>query len=189
MYPASTEFGLDKFWDLPYPYVLLAVHYGMKHYRKERHYDELGIAQLTAITINAQRQKSSDPVASLMDYCFWKDREADGDIPDSYYGSAAMYLIDEGLYPAWALFCFKQLKDSADPDYTPGFPALIADDAMLLHPVRTGKSWTGLLIAQESAGEQVRTFWDVEGNPIDLKVPKVRTKVIAEEGMELEVVS
>ena len=125
LYPASTEFTLDKYWDLPYPYVLLAIHHGMQHYKKERHYNELGIAQLTAVTLNAQRQKASDPIADFMDYCFWKDRTADGDIPDSYYGSAAMYLINAGLYPAWALFCFKQLKDCADADYTPTFPTSI----------------------------------------------------------------
>ena len=87
--------------------------------------------------------------------------------------------------PQWALFCFRELKETADFGYTPAYPALIAKDCLLLHPTRSGSDWTGMMIACESAGGQVREFKDVNGKAFTLKVPPVHTKFVAEEGVIL----
>ena len=77
------------------------------------------------------------------------------------------------------------MSSGASNDYIPEKVALIAGDAILLHPRRVGKAFEGLLIAQESASDQVRTFLSTEGETIRLRVPYIDTKVIAREGETL----
>lgn len=169
--------------------MILALTKGMEAYRLEKHYGELGTAQIASILVNQNRSKASDPVAKLKEFCFFDDRTETGEIPKSYYGSAMVELAERGVLPQWALFCFKQLKEAADPDYRPAYPALIAEDCILLHPERKGDGWTGLMIAAESAGGKVRDFRDVNGTHISLRVPPVKTKFVAEEDVTLEMVS
>ena len=65
-------------------------------------------------------------------------------------------------------------------------PALIAEDALLLHPQKVGpNSYEGLLIALESASEKARVFSDGEGQAVTLTLPYVKTKMIAEEDVVL----
>ena len=87
--------------------------------------------------------------------------------------------------PTWALFCFNGLVAGADKSYEPETCAFIAEDAMLLHPMSTSEGWLGLLIAQESASGERRTFMDDHGQSFELTVPNIYTKVIAEEGVTL----
>ena len=95
-------------------------------------------------------------------------------------------LAKKGLLPPWALFCFKEVTANADPEYQPRILALVAEDAILIHPVRHETGYKGLLIALESASSSVRTMRNPEtGETFDLKVPPVHTKVIAEEGARL----
>ena len=90
-----------------------------------------------------------------------------------------------GTFPSWALFCFKQLSDMADPSYVPGVAGFVSEDAVLLHPTKVDGGYKGLLIARESAGNQRRDFVDDKGLTISLTVPPVRTKTIAEEDITL----
>ena len=94
-------------------------------------------------------------------------------------------LIKAGKCPPWALFCYKELSVSADPGYTPKNPALIADGAMLLHPMQTEDGYKGFLIATEAASGRKMAFHDLEGRTVVLNVPTVYTKVIAEEDVVL----
>ena len=71
---------------------------------------------------------------------------------------------------------------SASEGYIPEKVALIADDAILLHPRKKGKTYEGLLVAQESASDQVRVFRSTEGEEIKLRVPFIDTKLVAREG-------
>lgn len=153
---------------------------------QERHFSELGTAQISSILANQQRQKNSDKVYNILDFCFFQDRREAGNIPESYYGSAALTAVAKGLMPAWALFCFKELREAADSGYTPTYPILIAEDCVLLHPVRTQDGWIGLMIAKESAGDAVRVFRDVHGAECTLRIPSVGTKIVAEEGVTLK---
>ena len=96
-----------------------------------------------------------------------------------------MKLIKDKKLPPWALFCFKDLSSAENKAYVPKNCALIAEDAMLLHPMKTPLGWTGLLIAKESASNQVRDFVDSHGEIIRLTVPHIYTKVVAEEDVTL----
>ena len=143
-------------------------------------------AQLTALTANMNRDTKKTPKPyHLDDFCLYRDREGH-ELPDSAYGSAAMLLLKQKRMPPWALFCYKALANSADKDYVPNKAALVAEDVILLHPVLQGTSYTGMMIALESASEQRRVFTDDEGHQIALTVPFVDTKVVAQEGATLE---
>lgn len=132
---------------------------------------------------NRDPKKGKAPVYT--DFCFYKPTK-DGDKPDSAYGSAYMSLIKGKKLPSWALFCYHDLAPTAVDGYDPSECALIAEDAILLHPVKVGrKSYQGLLLAKESASEKTRSFVNDRGDTISLTVPHVGTKFIGQEGVIL----
>lgn len=94
-------------------------------------------------------------------------------------------MVKEDRFPSWALFCFKQLSEIADTSYVPSVTGFVSKDALLLHPVKEEDGYKGLLIAQESAGNQIRDFVDSKGNKFSLLIPCVKSKVIAEEDVTL----
>ena len=94
-------------------------------------------------------------------------------------------MVKEDRFPSWALFCFKELSEIADNSYVPSVTGFVSKDALLLHPVKTEDGYKGLLIAQESAGNQTRDFVDSKGNKFSFLVPPVKSKVIAEEDVIL----
>lgn len=129
---------------------------------------------------NRDRKKKAEPY-SYLDFSFYKPRNNE-DSPEGYYGASYLDLLRRRLLPSWALFCYQAMSDAADPSYVPGEPALIADDVILLHPTKKGNGYEGLLIALESAGDQVRTFVSTKGVEVVLRVPYVETKAVAREG-------
>ncbi len=136
---------------------------------------------LSSLQANQNRDKKKTPKPySYLDFSFYKP-PADDDGPSGHYGSAYKELIRLKLMPSWALFCYKEIASSAAPDYVPGEPALISSDAILLHPEFKDGGYHGLLIALESAGDQVRTFVSTKGVEVDLRVPYIETKVVAME--------
>lgn len=147
--------------------------------------EELPIANLASLHANSNRdpKRKSKPY-SFKDFMFYSDNES-GELPSGRYGSAAIALVRERKFPDWALFCFPQLKSGADPDSVPSILAFIAEDAILLAPIKTQSGWSGLLIARESASEKTRQFKDDNGNVHKLTLPFVETKVIAREGITL----
>lgn len=128
---------------------------------------------------NRDRKKQSQPY-SYLDFSFYKPQDA-GETPDGHNGAAYLELLRLRLLPSWALFCYKELASSASPGYVPGEPALIAEDAILLHPERRPGGYTGLLIAMESASDQTRRFVTTKGAEVVLRVPYIETKFVARE--------
>ena len=146
------------------------------------HDQERPVAMLSSIYANSQRDtKKSQKPYSYLDFSFYKPVNTE-EVPQSHYGSAYSELIKAGKMPPWALFCFKSLMASVEEGYVPAEPAFIAEDAMLLHPEKVQGGYKGLLIAKESAGDKRRAFTASNGQVINLTVPFVRTKVIADEG-------
>lgn len=121
----------------------------------------------------------------MEDFCLYKPIQSE-DIPDYYYGSAAIQALERGLLPNWALFCYKALAQSASDSYRPNNAIMYATDAILLHPMKgPGGTWTGMMIAQESASLTPRMFTTESGDHIWLRMPRIPTKVVAEEGITL----
>jgi len=159
-----------------------AVKNGLKEYRQKLHDYERPIALMSSIYVNSQKDpKKRDKPNTYLDFSFYRPLQ-DGDAPSGYNGSAYMELIRRKQLPYWALFCYKSLSASAVEGYVPDNVALLAEDAILLHPKRTGSNYKGLLIALESASDQMRVFRTTEGSEIALRVPYIDTKVVAREG-------
>jgi len=174
-----------KFWEQPYHYILFAAEKVHENRRQELHLQELPIAQVSSILANQARDpKKRQKPFSATDFCFFAPL-VNEDLPKGRFGAAALRLIKDNRYPSWALFCYNQLISSATKGYEPEMPALLASDAILLHPIKAKDGYTGMLIAQESASEQFREFSDYNGETVRLFVPKVHTKVIAEEDATL----
>mgnify|MGYP005992693167 CR=1 FL=1 len=186
MFPGNNEFSMGNYGDLSYGYVLNAVAHGMQMDQVEMYHRELPVAQLTSMTANQNRNPKKTPQPYTADsFSFFKPRHLEN-LPAGYYGSAAVAMVKAGTYPAWALFCFKELHSIADPSYVPGLAALVSEDAILLHPIKEGDGYKGMLIAREAAGNSMVAFEGSNGLIVNLYVPEVKTKVIAEEDVTLQ---
>lgn len=182
IYPGDSEFSLENYSSLPWAYVASAVSRGMAERHKHLHDYERPVALQSSMVANQNRDpKKQQQAYTYLDFSFYKP-VGDGETPQEYNGSAYMELIRSKRMPHWALFCFKSFSGSAAEGYVPDEAGFVAEDAILVHPERTAGGWKGLLIAQESAGDQYRIFTDSKGNALKLRVPYVDTKVIAREG-------
>lgn len=163
----------------------MAYIHGTDLYRERLHDSERPTAMVSSILANQNRDpKKSKKAPSWEDFSFYRPRNGTSSV--SYvYGSAMLEMAKKRQLPSWALFCFKEVTATASAAYTPSLCAFVAEDAMLLHPVKVGNGWEGMLIALESASEQQRTFVDDEGTKLVLRVPHVHTKVICQEDVIL----
>lgn len=164
---------------------MLAIRRGWQSRRKSLNEQELPSALLASMMANQNRDpKKQKKGFTYKDFQFYADTQNE-DRPSARYGSAAIELVKADKFPAWALFCFPQLKESADPSVMPARLAFFAEDAMLLAPIQVKTGWAGLLIARESASECTRIFKDEEGNEFRLTLPYIETKIVAREGVTL----
>lgn len=185
MFPGDPDFTWEHFSSLPYPYVVSAFVRGSALYRERLHDNERPTAMVSALLANQNRDpKKTKKPYNWEDYSFYRAKQG-GQTANYVYGSAMLEMAKRRTLPPWALFCFKEVTESASRDYVPQNCALVAQDAMLLHPVRSGNGWEGMLIALESASEQQRCFTADDGTKIRLTVPHVHTKAIAEEDVIL----
>jgi|DEB0MinimDraft_4_1074332.scaffolds.fasta_scaffold09578_4 hypothetical protein len=182
-FPGDPEYSWDRFYQLPYEYVLRGYHKMLDLRRTELHELELPVALNTAVYANSQRDpKSSKKPASPLDFAMFKPLEGQG--PAGYYAACYVHMIKAKELPGWALFCYKDVAPSAR-GRVGGQYALFAHDAILVGPRKTEAGYKGFLIALESASGEVRTFSDPAGNFYDLTLPEIPTKVIAEEDVTL----
>jgi len=143
------------------------------------------VAMVSALLANQNRDpKKNKKPPGWEDFSFYKPRLG-GNSANYVYGSAMLEMAKRRTLPSWALFCFKEVTETASSAYTPTMCAFVAEDAMLLHPVRKGEGWEGMLIAMESASEQPRVFVDDDGNRHHLHVPYIHTKAVAQEDVVL----
>jgi len=165
--------------------VILAITRGSESYQGRLHDAERPIALVSTMIASQNRDPKKGKGPTYTDFCFYKPMTG-ANRPDYVYGSAYMTLIDQKRMPQWALTFFASFKGSANAEYVPVDVALVADDAILLHPEHKGNGrYEGLLLALESASEQPRQFVDDQGQRIVLMLPKVDTKVIAEDEVTL----
>ena len=173
---------------MPYEYVLQAIRKLAEQKHKDLHNAERPTALLTSIFVNSKRDRKKQPKpVEYMDFCFYaqadKTQNAGGQ-----NGAAMLELIRLRKNPSWSLFCYKAITANADKMFTGQIVALVGEDAMLLNPVKSGKSYTGLLIALESASEKVQKFTSPCGIEVSMRVPHIETKVVAREGERLTVI-
>jgi len=180
-FPGDSDFSLENYADLPYNFVIKSIKALQAIKRKELFNYEIPIANIAAMQANFKRDpKKNKKAYTYKDFCFFSSRE-DSDAPAVRYGSAAVQLAIQGRFPHWGLFVFSDLKKASNPNVIPEMLALVAEDAMLLAPIKTEYGWLGFLIAMESASDSVRTFVDDNGNEYSLSVPVIETKIVARE--------
>jgi hypothetical protein len=164
---------------LPYDYIVTAVRNLFKLRQRKLHEYERPIALLASQTaeINRNRKKRKKPY-TIDEFYLYKEK-GDQDLPSSRYGAAAKRLIEMGVFPVWALFIYKDLISQADDSLPPEDLALVAEDAIILAPTYEGFECHGMLIAMESASDQIRRFSTVHGDFIELRMPTLNAKVSA----------
>jgi hypothetical protein len=133
---------------LPYPYVVTAYIRGSDLYRERMHDQERPTAMVSALLANSQLS-------------FYKPRNG-GSTANYVYGSAMLEMAKKRRLPGWALFCFKEVVETASAAYVPAMCAFVAE-----------------------ASEQERVFVDDSGAKHVLRVPHVHTKVICQEDVIL----
>lgn len=184
-YPGDPDFTWENYSSLPYCYAIVAYVRGSALYREHMHDAERPVAMVSSILANQNRDpKKQKKALEWTDFAFYKPRIG-ADTVSYVYGSSMLKLVKQGKLPSWALFCFKELTATASEAYEPACAALVAEDALLLHPTQDGDGWAGMLIAQESAGDQERVFTGEDGTVVKLKVPHVYTKFVCQEGVTL----
>lgn len=182
-FPGDPEYSCDRFYQLPYEYVLNGFWVMQKLHMNELHEQELPIALNTSVYANSQRDpKSNKKPYSPYDFTFYRPQETEG--PAGYYAACYVQALELKRLPSWALFCYKDVAPGAVGEAGPVY-ALFAEDAILIGPQKTELGTKGFLIAQESASEQVRNFVDPYGEICALTVPLIETKVIAKEDVIL----
>ena len=110
-------------------------------------------------------------------------------LPEPKYGAATMALIERGLFPAWALFAYGDLKARAADALAPEFLCIQCEDAILLAPDIEGFTASGMLIASRAASEQVRLMESPCGKRFTVRMPRIESKFEAIEEAELRVLS
>lgn len=144
---------------------------------------ELPVAQLTSLMANVNRdaKKQRKPYA-MEDFCFFIDREALK--PEAQAASAYRRLLDDGLLPPWALFCFADFKDATASKRPSAEVAILGDGWILLAPIEIDGGFQGLLVAEQRvAGQTLQgAFMDEQ---VEVELPAFQEFVLAKAGVHL----
>lgn len=155
LWPGDPQFSTETFGGLPSTYVLQAIKHGQELRRRELHEAEIGVANLTALTANLNRDpKKTKTPFKASDFCFFANATEKND-PDEINASAYFELIEKKLLPSWALFVFSEMKKMKSSIPAPDPVAAIGDGFILLAPRPVNGGMEGLLIAQRRASGQV----------------------------------
>lgn len=168
--------------------MLDAYSHGKRYQSRSLHHNEAPIALLSSLIANANRDPKKRKEPFKMNDFFLFEPKDDKNIPTAVYGSAAMALAERGALPSWALFVFKDLKESADGT-PPSLLAYLCDDAMILAPVHTGYSVRGMIIAKYKASGQRRMMTSPCGRSVYVEIPAGNGQVFAKEDVELTLIN
>ena len=187
-FPGDKEFLLENYWMLPYTYVLEAINELNKLIIEELHSYERPISMLAYqnAEINRDRKKQRTPY-KLDDFYFYRNEEQ-ANLPEPKYGAATLALISKGMFPGWALFVYKDLKQRAGDALPPEVLCVQCEDAIILAPSIEEMSITGLLIAGETASDKPRTLVSPCGLEVEVIMPKLSGKFQALEDAELRLI-
>lgn len=106
------------------------------------------------IAVNTTESKDIPPIEDLF---LFRQRQP-GELPPAAAGAAMLALVELDQCPSFALAFYESLAAAGRDQTAPPRLALIAKDAILLAPMPCHGSWSGFLIADCSAANQVREF-------------------------------
>lgn len=133
---------------------------------------------------NRDPKKQKRPF-KMDDFFLYKPKESQ-DIPTSTFGSAAMALIEKGLFPNWALFVYKDLK-AASNGAAPRLLAYLHENAIILAPVRKGNAISGMLICDDKSFNKTLQMKSPCGEVVDVFIPAQNGRYAAIENIELTI--
>lgn len=116
--------------------------YGAKFQAEELHLEELGIATLSALFANANRDPKKGQPASPKDFFYFQREEDEGPKIPVAACDAFFSLVADGLLPGWALGVapLERLRTCRSKNGTVRKPrAWISDDLILILPRVEGK--------------------------------------------------
>jgi hypothetical protein len=151
----------------------------------EAHYAERPISLLAAQQANLNRdEKKRRQPFDMDDFYLYQPNEL-RNAPAERYGAAAFWLVQNGMYPSWALFCFPELNKNRGKN-VPTLIAFLHPSAMLLAPTMREDGVVGLLIAEECVSNSEVTMRSPCGQEIQVKIPAVTDEVAAQEDIILQ---
>lgn len=175
LWPGDPQFSTDNFGELPSTYVLQAIKQGQELRRRELHEGEIGVANLTALMANINRDAKKNKTAyKAADFCFFASAGERND-PDEINAAAYFELIEKRLLPSWALFVFSEMKKAKSSLPAPEPIAALGDGFILLAPQPANGGMTGLLMAEKR----------VSGQAIVVKLNRMKLRVTVPEFDEM----
>lgn len=186
-FSGDKEFAFDNYSSLPYKYVLEAYEKSLTMHRRDLHYAEAPQALQTSLLANINRDpKKSRKPFTMEDFCMYQLKE-DRDIPNAEFGAAAMALVEKRMFPVWALFAFKDLKESAQGP-PPSILCYTCDDLIILAPRNNGDVVQGMVIAMHSSSNQIRALTSPCHKSIMIKVPEFNSKYFCQENVAIDLI-
>jgi hypothetical protein len=133
--------------------------------------------------LNRDKKKRNRPYKP--DEFYFYQTEDDRNLPEPKYGAAAYALIEKGLFPSWALFVYKDLKERAGNAMAPELLCFSCENAIILAPsVEDGKI-SGMLIAGNECSGKVLEMSSPCGKKVTVRMPPINGRYIADEDAEI----
>lgn len=137
--------------------ILQALEYGARFHSEELHLQELGVATLSALFANANRDPKKGQPASPKDFFYFKQEEDDGPKIPAIVCDIFFSLVADGLMPGWALGIAPIDRLRAGKSNNPVIRkprAWISEDLVLILPKVDGKQ----IMAAFAISNQARGF-------------------------------
>lgn len=180
------EFSIERYWLLPFDYIINGVNNVLKLRQRELHENERPISLMMSYQAEMNRDKKKRKKPFTIDEFYLYGNMEDIDRIDPVYGAAASALIEQRMYPSWALFIYKELMERASEVKAPELLCYLHHDAIILAPVIEESVCRGMLIAKEAASGQSLEMISPCGQKIKVRMPDIRNKFIAEENCYLD---
>jgi len=171
---------------LPFEYVIEAYANFARIKLMELHAYERPISMLAQLTASMNIDKKKQKRPTIEQFYLYQPIETKN-LPEARYGAAVKELIKQNIFPAWGLFCYKDLVYRAG-SVAPELLCFMSDTAILIAPTKTPTGYKGLLIALEEASGETLEMKSPCGQTVNLTIPYIPTKVVAKEDVTLQLV-
>lgn len=133
------RFRADNFGFQPTWLILQALHYGAKLHQEQLHQEELGIATLSALFINCNRDPKKGEAAKPSDFFYHKPSSDEDKISPTACATFFSLVSDEKM-PSWAVAIapIDKLRIGKDDSTQAPVRAFVARGVLLIAPIVAG---------------------------------------------------